>query len=502
MKRAKARRLLFIAVVNLGVTLSLLIVTELLCRYAEQVRIDRRYPEKSRKLPPKSPAELRVFVFGGSTAYGVPVPEVGFVAQMQYWLQRLHPDRNMRVYNFGWPGADTEQVLRELTRRLNDQPDLMIVITGHNEFLGPGPQGRIAEIREMLYSRFATMRVLQWVVGRMKKSRSEYVMPAQVVPWDRESASFKNRIALFEKSVNFIVAGARRRGVKLILGTLPSNISDWPPVYKRLRGRDHRYMDTLSRIQDLLRDGKYPEASDAVNTGLSLYGEDAMLYFLRGRIQSAMGTYSDARESFVKARDLDPLPTRTSSQLNSIIRRVASGVAGVYLMDLETVYEKHSKNGLPGFDLIADNVHGTPAGESVSAQTIMQTMADIGFLPPSRNAEDECCPVHTFLADVGYLEPKSPLRLRVLLDDATYAMKTPFLNYEASRMYLREAMKVDDNSWVVWANLASLSYLTGDNVAGAEELRRATELHQAPLNINDRERTPYLKEALEHSAGR
>src|SRR5208283_2991682 len=105
----------------------------------------------------------------------------------------------------------------------------------------------------------------------------------------------------------------------------PSNVSDWPPVYKMLPGRDQRYLDTVSRIQNLTRDGKYREASDALTAGLSSYPDDAMLYFLRGQLQSAMGDNTGARESFVKAKDLDPLPWRTLSQINSIIRRVSSG---------------------------------------------------------------------------------------------------------------------------------------------------------------------------------
>jgi tetratricopeptide (TPR) repeat protein len=302
--------------------------------------------------------------------------------------------------------------------------------------------------------------------------------------------------------MNLIVRRASQKGVKLIVGTLPSNISDWPPVYKRLAGRDKRYSDSVSRIQELLRDRKYQEASDAVTTAFSAYREDAMLYFLRGQIQSAMGAYPDALESFVKARNLDPIPWRTSSELNSIIRRVASGVPGAYLVDLEKVYEEHSKNGLVGFNLIADNVHGTRLGETASAEALIQKMAEIGFLPPSPAVKERCCPVSTFLADVGYLEPKSPLRLHELLKNGIYAMKTPFLNYEISRMYLLEASKVDENSGEVWANLATSTYLSGDFATGAKEFQRATELHHAPLDVNDRETTPYLKQALDYAAGR
>ena len=155
MLSAKARRVLRIAVANLAIVFVLLTVTELVCRQLERVKAERQLPMELQKLPSKNSAELRVFAFGGSTVYGGPLQNVGFVAQIQYWLPRLYPGRNIRVYNFGWPGVDTTYVLRELTRRLDDQPDVIIAITGHNEFLGPGPVGRVDSIRRMLFSHFA-----------------------------------------------------------------------------------------------------------------------------------------------------------------------------------------------------------------------------------------------------------------------------------------------------------------------------------------------------------
>ncbi|MGA2606471.1 MAG: GDSL-type esterase/lipase family protein [Terriglobia bacterium] len=496
----KARKVGLIAVTNLVVGFALLTLIELACRHWEQARIERHMPAELRRIPPKGPSEIRVFAFGGSTVFGAPVPEVAFVAQVQYWLHRLYPNRNIRVYNFGYPAVDTAYVLRQLTRRLDDQPDLVIVASGVNDFFGPH-HGRIDRLRDVLRLHFATMRLLGQFDYAMMRSWQGYIMPCQVDVWDQESASYKGRIATFNEELNQIAKRVRQKGVPLILCTVPSNLSDWPPIYKRLPGRDRRYIDAVSRIQELLRGGKYQEASDAVTTGFSRYPQDAMLYFLRGQIQAAMGAYADARESFVKARDLDPEPHRVSSGINSLIRRVASGLVGVYLVDLERAYEEHAKNGLVGFDIVADNNHGTPLGESVAAQAIIQKMVEIGFLTPSQKPPEGCCPVDVFLADVGYLEPKSPLRFRALLHNGIFVMKTPFLYYEAAHRYLLEAKEVDENSWQVWANLATLSYFKGDNATGAKELQRAIELHGKPIDLDDRGSTPYLKEALEYAAG-
>jgi len=490
----RTRRILSILCVNLLLTLALLTVIEIFARHREQ-------DAGNRKLPPKGASELRVFAFGGSTVYGRPVPELAAMAQLRFWLPRLYPDRDIRIFNFGHTGAATSDVLEQVTRRLADQPDLVIVITGGNEFLSPGARadGWPARFHQTLLAHSATLRLLQLREERVMASRKEFVMPCQVAPWDRESAVFVRRMAGFEEDLKVIVQRVSERGIKLILGTLPSNLAEWPPVYKRLADRNQQYLDAVAQIRNLTRAGKYREATDTLDAAFSIYSGDAMLYFLRGQLQSNMGNYAEARESFVKARDLDPVPWRTSEQINDIIRRVASQNAGVELLDLDKIYAEHSPNGLVGFDLLADNAHSTPLGESLSAKAIIEAMIKVGFLPPSPKVTEECCPVDTFLASDGFLQPKSPLHLQYLLENATYVMKSPFLNYEASRRYLLEAMAVDDQSWKVWANLATLSYFMGDKDAGGKELQRATELHRGPLNVNDRHATPYLKEAIEYA---
>src|SRR5208337_3453350 len=185
MTPSRTRQVLLFLVRSLIVLLTLVTVTELICRYRERAYTGRLVPAEHRTLPPKGVSELRVFAFGGSTVYGLPVPELGFVAQLQYWLRRIYPDRDVRIYNFGLPGTDTSDVLKQMTRRLDDHPDLIIVITGHNEFLYPTdaqPDSRLARIRKMLFQHFATVRLLHWRVRRIMASRKDYLMPCQVTP--------------------------------------------------------------------------------------------------------------------------------------------------------------------------------------------------------------------------------------------------------------------------------------------------------------------------------
>src|SRR5438034_9628799 len=95
-----APRMLTVIAANVGITLGLLTTIELTCRLWEYRANANRQQNavKPAALAAKAGSELRIFTFGGSTVYGVPVPEVGFVAQLRYWFQRLYPARNIRIY--------------------------------------------------------------------------------------------------------------------------------------------------------------------------------------------------------------------------------------------------------------------------------------------------------------------------------------------------------------------------------------------------------------------
>ena len=92
--------------------------------------------------------------------------------------------------------------------------------------------------------------------------------------------------------------------------------------------------------------------------------------------------------------------------------------------------------------------------------------------------------------------------MQYLLSNAKYSMKTPFYNFNASRMYLDKALAMDSSNWQIWVNLATLAFFENRIEEGRQQLRMAIQLRGAPMDRNDRRNAPYLKEALEQSGVR
>ncbi len=66
-------------------------------------------------------------------------------------------------------------------------------------------------------------------------------------------------------------------------------------------------------------------------------------------------------------------------------------------------------------------------------------------------------------------------------------------------MYLDKALAMDSSNWEVWGNLATLSFFENRIEEGRQQLIRALQLRGAPIDPDDRNNAPYLKEALEQS---
>ena len=99
----------------------------------------------------------------------------------------------------------------------------------------------------------------------------------------------------------------------------------------------------------------------------------------------------------------------------------------------------------------------------------------------------------------GFVDSNQELKIAYYLENARYAMKPPFFHFLAARWNLQEALKLDENNWEAWANLATVSFFSGDVVRGREQLARAYRLRGRRFDLDDREAHPLLREALERA---
>ena len=85
----------------------------------------------------KSKNTYRIMCLGGSTTAGFPyVQNATFPFQLKVRLQKILTDKNIEVINFGISAVNSYTVLDILPEVLEQQPDLILIYMGHNEFYG------------------------------------------------------------------------------------------------------------------------------------------------------------------------------------------------------------------------------------------------------------------------------------------------------------------------------------------------------------------------------
>ncbi|MFH1572316.1 MAG: hypothetical protein ABIL09_30270 [Gemmatimonadota bacterium] len=111
------------------------------------------------------------------------------------------------------------------------------------------------------------------------------------------------------------------------------------------------------------------QADSAVGSGSG----SALLQYARGQALARLGRARDAAAAFGAARDQDPQPWRATAALNRAIRETAVAEHAL-LADVEAEFERHSAAEGVGWDLMADHLHPTTAGQLLLARTVVEAL--------------------------------------------------------------------------------------------------------------------------------
>ncbi len=450
------------------VTVVFFVILEVVAHFWEYADVEA---EMARKVTgAQEPDSYRVFLFGGSTVEGVHVPEYGFAQQLEFWLRRLHPEKRLEIYNFGRAGRNSSYVRRKVETTVGHDPDLMIVLSGHNEFLSR----HVEMSTNRLLSHFALTRSVMRKLERWRSAGQDSVSNERYEPYDRSAPLFAAKLDAYASNMRYVAELARAEGVPLLLLTAPANVADWPPVHRRSRAATDAATRWFENARNALADGRLHEVAADIETRTSETAQDSHLAFLTGRLRAVRGDTDGAYRALQQAREWDPLPWRVLSNMNAEVRAIAAQ-PGVHLVDVDQRFEAFS-GGLVGRDLVSDNCHPAPLGSALIVSELLRIMAEAGLfveeMPPTAEAQA--------LLDLylGQFDAPTEKRLQVqyLLANALYAMKPPFFNDPTAREFLDAARDLDPRNWQVWANLASVSLFAGDVERGRAELARASEL--------------------------
>ena len=318
------------------VSVSLLTLFELIARVAESIKPPSDLVSTIDST--KQNDSFRIFVYGGSTAQGQPTPEYGFVTQLEFWLREIQPDKVLEIYNFAGAGRTSAYARRKVAQSISYEPDLLIVLSGHNEFL----YRKTESVPNKIIASFALTRSLSRKLSRIRLSLSPDISVPNYEAYDRNSSVFKQKVQAYSENLANIVETAQNYDIPVLFVTAPSNISDWPPAYKGFAENSFEEVQKswVLEVEDFLAEGRSEAAIASTHENLADFPDDPLLLYLLANSYTAAGNYDQARSLYTKAKDLDPIPWRVLSEFNQSMRQLAQ-LDGVFLADVEKSFQQN-----------------------------------------------------------------------------------------------------------------------------------------------------------------
>lgn len=348
-------------------------------KYVTNPNIARRYFYNITNIPEtigdafdkvKQPNSFRVFVVGGSSAAGYPYMPVGsFSRYIKKRLELVYPDSRIEVVNASISATNTYTIRDLLPGILDQQPDLILIYAGHNEYygaLGVGSNEYLGSSRfivntALYLNRFKTFELLRNIVkGIYKLFSSEAnvsssgtlmskIVKDQYIPYN--SDKFNAGIDQFVGNMKDILRMAKDRNVKVILCTVASNLKDQYPFISLKGNKKTDAMEVFKKAKELLVQGEQKEAL----------------------------------KEFIIAKELDALRFRAPSEINKAIKELGKEY-GDGVVDVDSAFNASSPDGITGNNLMTDHLHPTLEGNLFIGKLFYEEMEKLNLLPKTKKA--------------------------------------------------------------------------------------------------------------------
>jgi len=299
---------------------------------------------------------FRIAALGESTVIGWPLPQqYSFPSLIEGICQDLLLRRKVQVVNLATQGIHAQDVLDIMTQAEPLEPDLYLVMTGHNEFANrvfwkPPPR--------WLYRALTVSQLLRWILAprsevvRTDQFQLDMVKQLMGMPLDQVGRPVLDNMPIeawerdvylerYEQALRGMIRLARARNRPIVFAEPLVNLKDYAPYVPN------------------------PAAVAA---------------FARGQELLEAGKAADGKRAFEEALDLDGGPLRIPGPFLARLRAVCAEER-VPLIPARTFIEARSKDGIPGHECILDNLHLNVAGSKAVALGITQALAAQGLLP-------------------------------------------------------------------------------------------------------------------------
>jgi lysophospholipase L1-like esterase len=368
-------------------------------------------PASFRRVKPAG--AFRVFVLGGSTVQGRPyATETAFPAFLQIHWQTAHPELPLEVINCGGVSYASYRVAALLDEVLTHEPDLVILYTGHNEFLEDRTYAAWRRVPRAFTPLVAwgtrsqlVQRLSGWLRAPVEPTVEPTVMPREVAArLDRGEAglarfrrdpTWRGGVERhYQQTLARMVARCAEAEVPLWLCVPASDLVETPPfkvtVDPDLPAATRK--EVAARWQTLQQDTTLPPELRVAQASQILAQDPhhAGAAYLVGLDSWERGDFDRAKRWLEVARDHDVCPLRATAPIVQSVRAIAAE-EDVVVLDIPERFDQRrgemlseEGDGIADPEWFVDHVHPSVAGHQRIAEALYEQGRRDARLPVGR----------------------------------------------------------------------------------------------------------------------
>ena len=364
-------------------------------------------------LADKPDDSFRIVTQGGSSAAGFPYYwGAAFPRITGNLLRASYPGRRIEVINTSMAAVNSYTLLDFADEIIEQQPDAVMIYAGHNEYygaLGAASAERLGGspglVRAYLALRdFRTVQLLRNLIAGVRGTTAapeaapeasgegqggttlmSRMVGEQSVPLG--SPVYETGLRQYRENLDRLLATYEAAAVPVFVGTLAANELDQRP-FATVHGAG---ADT-SAYADALRDGLAAFARQdsaaavlAFRRAVEASGEAAEGHYRLGQALLASGKREAARESLLRAKDLDAIRFRAPEAFNAVIREVAEA-RGATVVESQEAVRQASAVGVIGDEMMLEHLHPTLAGYDAIAGAFHESLVASALIAPEAQA--------------------------------------------------------------------------------------------------------------------
>lgn len=354
----------------------------------------------------KAGNEFRIFCVGGSTVQGRPYAiETSFSTWLELSLRAADESRQYNVINCGGVSYASYRLAPIIEEILDYQPDLIVLYTGHNEFLEDRTYDVVKKTSPLIlnaHEKLSALRTYSFFRSLALQVQSQRpdleILPGEVqarldysnglAKYTRDEEWKSNVVKHFRHNLERIALAALSTDVPLMICSPVSNLRDASPF--KSQNQSGLSEVQLSQFESGFEQLAVDEGSASIEQLKALLEIDPAYAHLQYRIGQAYqmtGDFANAKRHLVEAKEQDICPLRIIEPMYEVIEETARKHQ-VALVDVKALFESQAPDGIPGSELLVDHVHPSMHGHQLIADLILNEMKRQGFVKTADGVAD------------------------------------------------------------------------------------------------------------------